>query len=146
MQSIMNKKGVSGVVATLFLILSSIFALSVVGYTVLGYIDLSPQISCTEAQIQPPVTISSAIYNPDTKEVEVTLQRSLQESVPVNSLEFTILSDSESNEFSCSDSCGNCIVVSPGTSEKYYFSVEEFVPQRVILGISGCTVEARTLQ
>jgi hypothetical protein len=144
----MNKKGLSDVVATVFLILSAMFAVSLVGYALLGFVgaSLSPErFSCVEEQISPTMTISSAIYNSNTNEVEVTVQRRLQSPTPVSSIEFNLISQSQSSNYACADQCGNCILVGPGMSEVYYFPVEGEIPEQIILSVSGCSLETKRI-
>jgi hypothetical protein len=145
----MKRRGLSGVVATVFLILSGMVSAFIVGYALLGFVvgaGFSPEnFSCAEARISPPIEVVSAVYDSSSNEVKVEVRRSFQSSIPVHSLEFTIASSSGGESYSCGEFCGNCVIAKPGMTETYYFYADE-KPNQIILGLPGCPLQARNVE
>ncbi|MEK6854696.1 MAG: hypothetical protein AABX73_00565 [Nanoarchaeota archaeon] len=145
MQSI-KRKGMSSIVVIVFLILISMAIVSMLYVSInkLGA-QLSPQISCTERQINPHIEIAGVCYNPQNKNVELTLRRDIsRESIDV--LNFFISNDLDSSSWICSNSCGNCVILGSGEIKKYYFDFENFRENsRIGFAILDCLIESREI-
>ncbi len=108
--------------------------------------SLSPAISCTEWQLTSPFSFD-ACYNAQTHDVEITLSQKI-DSLEFNSIDFVLLpQDSESNIWTCSSNCGDCELLSPGDTKKYYFATENYSPESSLsLKLGGCPLASQKLQ
>ena len=141
----MNKKALSNVITTVLLILIGISAASIIAYNIFPIIDLSPEILCTEMQLKPPVVIDSVEFDSESRDLKVNLKRSFNSEL--YSLDFKVITDKESFDFACTQSCENCIILEEGSTSEYYFSIpEEQNPNRIILSVSECALQSYNIQ
>lgn len=143
----LNKKAVSGTVATVFLI-----AVVLVSGTILynaivpTIVSLAPEVSCTEQQLNPPVEIQNLCYNPTTGEIETTIKKPITSDTPLISLEFITVVGGKRSDWSCTQNCENCILPTQGNSQKYYFEVTgEGTPETLSTAIDGCVLETNEI-
>jgi len=137
-----NKKALSNIIGTLIIISLVLVAISVIWITISGLINnvsLSPEINCLDLKLQQGVTIDSACYNSETKQIETNLKRSLNK-FNINSLSLT----SETEEWECSSDCGNCIILNEGQIKKYYLPAENLAKE-ISLTIGSCFIETKNL-
>jgi hypothetical protein len=141
-----NKKGLSQVITSVFIILIVLASIGILFYSINKFIKpaLSPEFSCIEAQINPPIKIQLVCYNNQTKDIEINLERSIDEKIPVFSMDFIIDTGDSSETFSCSQSCKNCIILNSGETKKYYF-YQDKQPLTITTKISGCLLETKTI-
>lgn len=141
MQSL-SKKGISGTVGNVVLVLLAITAVWIFSLTLNEFLSspsLSPGSSCLDLQFKNHITIESACYNSSLKEVNIVLKRDLEE-FNISSLGFVIgFSDGNSRSWRCESSCLNCKILDLGNRKKYYFDVSDFgVPKEVSLLVNKC--------
>ncbi|MEK6800739.1 MAG: hypothetical protein AABY10_06145 [Nanoarchaeota archaeon] len=130
MRNLLNRKGISDVVAVSTLILLTVVAASMVYVSVLGTINkagaqLSPEISCLEMQGRSPFELKDACYNQNTKEIEVKMKRKLG-NYDLSGVDFVVsTSNGEMKKWQCGDLCGNCILPNIEETKNYYFSFSD---------------------
>lgn len=135
-----NKKAISTIIATTIIILVSLVAITMLWSSVkklTEIVALSPEISCFDTKIAPPVTIKSACYNSETQKIETELKRNL-EDIKINSM--YILSDA--NEWGCGIKCSQCIILNQGETKKYFLDSEQ-KPEKITIKIEKCIIETR---
>jgi hypothetical protein len=140
MRKLNNKKSASQIITSVFLIMISILSITVIYFSIKNMIaspNLSPKDSCLLMQLKTPLKIDSACYNISTEEIEVTLKRSLDNNIPINSLDFAFNLPSSDKKFSCSDKCSNCKIIASGESKTYFFTSSE-KPSNVKILVSNC--------
>ena len=120
-----NKKAISNIMATMFLVLLTIMAVGVLwGFvkTTIDKVDLSPEIDCLELKTKSSIQIKKACYNPTTSETKIILERALT-GLEINNMEFLISSNTNTNKYECGLSCGNgCTILHDGETKTYLFS------------------------
>ncbi len=146
MQNI-NNKGLSTITSIMIVIVLSMSLAVAFGIIVTTFTkaSLSP-ISCTEWQLTSPFSFD-ACYNAQTHDVEITLSQKIN-SPEIDSIDFTLVSqDSEPDIWTCSSQCGDCELLSPGDTKKYYFAIENYSPDSSLaLKLGGCTLASQKLQ
>ena len=123
----MNKKAVSGIVATVILILLSTALVGVLSLSIINLVQqpvFAPEYSCPILQSKNILTIQDACYNEVTKDIEIVLRRSGDESITINSLEFITNNNTETNTWTCGNSCGTCKLLKVGNTRKYFFEAD----------------------
>tara|TARA_Y100000034_G_C6527429_1_gene227198 strand:- start:50 stop:490 length:441 start_codon:yes stop_codon:yes gene_type:complete len=115
----LSKKAVSGIVATVVIMLIGIAAVAIVAVSIKSVVNedvlLSPA-KCLEMQTSPPLEITSACLNSETGRVELNVKRSRKE-LEISQIDFRIAEDT----WSCGPTCGNCNIPIPGNSQNYFF-------------------------
>lgn len=137
----MNNKGISGVVTTVSIIAVAIVLGLALGYLITSPIQLKlgPELSCTQLQLQSPLTIDSACYDSQTKEVRASIALALS-ATELNDFRFTLMSESETlSAGQCSDTCGTCSLLQSGETRTYYLESQENIKQ-ITLSTQGCTL------
>ena len=137
-----NKKALSTIVASLILILLSLVAVSILWTTfnnLANRIQMSPEINCFDIKIQPPIKINSVCYSEEKKQIDVELKRNLEE-LQINSLGLI----TETGEWECSSTCGNCLILNTGET-KTYFIDGETKPKEIVLKIDECIIETESI-
>jgi len=122
-----SKKGVTNIVTSSLLILLVIITASIIFYVVREKVDIqsSPEYSCFNLKLNPPIKIQSTCYNSKSGEVEVNLWYS-ESSINIDSLYFMFYTGEQDSVWTCGQSCGGCNVLKMGSSRKYLFAVNEF--------------------
>jgi len=142
-----TKKGLSNIIATFSILLITIACIvivaTVIKNTSQNILD-SPEFNCLNFNIEPPVKTTQACYNPETNKLSVKLEKSIQQDININSLEFIINTVDSTENFICSDSCGNCEVLKQG-SKTYYFDFED-PPTQVALKINNCILQPKEIK
>jgi hypothetical protein len=145
MPKLLNRKGVSNLIATMLIILLSIASVGLLWVYVTNTIKpaLSPENSCFDFGINPPVKIDSACFNPESENIEIKLTRSF-DSTTLNNLNFIINSNSFSNSWSCSNACNTCSILNKGESKKYYFNFDSNNTQnlKVYVQSGNCLIDS----
>lgn len=139
---IKNKKALSNIIASLILILLSLVAVSMLWVTFNNLstkIQMSPEINCFDIKIQPPIKINSACFNSEKNQIEIELKRNLEE-LQINSLGLI----TETGEWKCSSSCGNCVILNEGETKTYFLEAET-KPKEIIFKINECVVETESV-
>lgn len=144
MQIIKNKKAISGVVSSVIIILAGITAIALLSTYIINTISLSPQYSCTELQINEPISIKKSCYNRQTNDVELTLSRKLND-IKINSLGFSLLDGEEESKWLCSETCGNCNIPKAGSTKTYYFS-SNVKPNKIIISADSCALASSDVE
>lgn len=137
---IKNKKAASQIVTAVFLIMISVTAVAIIFTsirTVISNPNLSPENSCLNLQLKSLITIEKACYNQQTKDIEITVTRNIDDKITLNTLGFIINTQPNSKKFSCNYQCGNCDILSPGQTKTYYFQSNE-VPSTIKVLSSNC--------
>ncbi len=135
----LNRRGVSNLVAAVVLILVGIVSVTIVFISLNSFAaKLSPQLSCTELEIKNSLRIESACYNSLSNEIEIIVDRGIQDDVSIVRLEFT----GAGLDWLCGGSCSSdCNVLETGSSKKYYLSLEgRSLPEEIVLAVNGCSL------
>ena len=145
----LNKKAISNLLASVSLVLLTIFAVAAVGVAfnkIISAPTFSPELSCLELQSNLPIKMKSACFNEQTQKVEVTLQRSLKEfEIPV--LNFKLSSKTESSAWVCKPDCCDCDIVVPGATKTYYLELENLPEQSEMnLNVLNCFVHTKEIK
>ena len=122
----MNKKGISGVVATVLLILLSMAAVGIIWAVISQFAkspQLSPEVSCVNFQYGTTAYIERACYDSTKNEVEITIKRGIASEFDIQSLGFVIYSDKDSASWRCDKNCLDCKIADLGNRKTYYFDV-----------------------
>lgn len=147
MQKIINKKGLSGIVISVLLILLSIAALAIVFLYLTNFLNkeanLSPGVSCLQMQSSSPLEISSACFSSSNNEVQVSLKRSIQD-LDINQIDFVLSSDNDSSSWCCGiPDCQECQVLEKGKSKTYFFDLSDLRnPIRAEISVSSCGLDS----
>jgi len=138
----LNNRAISGLVTTVFIIFLSISAIALIGYTINKFArapSLSPELSCLEMSTKKPISIENACFNPQTKDIEVTLKRSI-EDIQFNTLDFILLSSNNSSSWSCKSSC-SCIIPDASSKRTYYLNVDSITSNsQIAVKINNCAL------
>lgn len=137
-----NKKGISEVVAVVFIVFISIIAISILFVSIRQLVDFSPQLSCTQLQIKQVFEIKDACFDADNNKVITTLKRSLDDT-EILSIEYAISSETDRFEFSCGFSCGGCFIQDPGSTKTFYLDVIgiQGIPESLLIKANGCALQ-----
>lgn len=138
---IMNKKGLSNLIATVFIILLSIAAITTLSTQIFSLVNnpsLSPENSCVFLSTKNIIDITKVCYNTETKETEITLTRNNKNAI-LDSLKFSL----DGETYSCDNSCGTCQIPEIGT-QKYYFETKE--TKRLSFFINECYIREKTIE
>jgi len=139
----MNRKGLSNIVSTMLILLLSIAALTLL-YTILKpmIVDttMSPQVSCFDWKVNPPLKLSNACFNSTSNEVRVNVMK-IGDVSKVDSLEFTLTkSGSEIAKWQVGGECGQSSFNE--NREDYYLPFTglnfEKGSQTIILNLRNC--------
>lgn len=141
-----NKRGISGIVATVSVIAIAIVLGTLAGSLILSPIKLKlgPEISCTQLELQSPLAINSACYDAQSHEVRVSLSR------PLNGAEITefgfTLSSATTTQYNvqCGDLCSTCRLLQKGETQSYRLPATADTTQ-VALSVEGCTLASHTV-
>jgi hypothetical protein len=144
--AIKSKTGLSQMVTTLLLVMLGIAAVGVLAGIILKIVNvpkLAPEFSCLEWQLNPPLSIQQACYNLGTGDMEVSLYRG-DDKYDIERIFFQVQTSDGSHIWQCGENCGECLVLSAGDNEKYYFNASGFgEPKRISLSLFGCTFSER---
>ena len=142
-----QKKSLSTVVATILIVAISIVAIGTI-YLVINNliygVAYSPEFSCKDIKITPPISIRSACYNPSTNEIEVSLKRNLNE-LKIYALEFLINSDEESSRYKCGDYGCTCTILNAGETKSYLFKTTQITNGKVSIIVNDCLIEEKII-
>ena len=149
-QSSLNKKAVSDIIATVSLVLLALLAVSILGAVinkVVNSAQLSPQMSCLEMKTSPPIEITKACYNSSSpnKDLQVTLKRKI--STSIFSLDFIVSSASESSRWAVGGTCADSILLESGQTETYLIgpvSIAENI--KISLEVDNCLLETEIIR
>ncbi len=142
----MNKKAISGMVATVSVIAIAIALGVLAGSLIISPIklNLGPEISCTQLELQSPLTINSACYDGRTDEVRVSISRPL-DGAEINEFSFTLSSTAVAQyNVQCGDLCGTCTLLHKGETRFYRLPGTADTTQ-VALSTLGCTLASHTV-
>ncbi len=112
-----NKKALSDVVASVLLIILAISSIIIVWQVIkitINKTQLSPDLC-----LNPEIKIIKACYNSETNELEIALERKLPQQ-EINELDFALTLEDQTEIYTCSNNCNNCIILDSGT-KTYYF-------------------------
>ncbi|HLC31425.1 MAG TPA: hypothetical protein VJK51_02055 [Candidatus Nanoarchaeia archaeon] len=124
------------------LILVGLVALSLLAAIVFRVADspsLAPEFSCVDWQLAPPLTVSKACYNAQTKDIELTLQRNKERRLT----SFTLTTSSLN--YQCDNQCSTCILQSPQTTKTYYLASSS-KPEEFTLFLNNCEIKTQTIE
>jgi len=146
----LGKKGLAEVIGAIALILiTSAAAVLIAGHVnevlLSSEIQLSSQSTCLDWQSNLVVKMNSACYNSESGDLELVLTRKVT-SLEVSQLDFAISSESDSESYSCGNSCGNCNVLGLGATKTYYFASEDNIGGRAIVHIDGCRLDEQEIR
>jgi hypothetical protein len=134
-----NLRGLSEIISALLIISLAIVAISLLVVVADNLSSrLSPEFSCLELQLRPPITIKRACFNSTTLDTQATLERNLDDTF-LASIEFTL----DNQAYSCGPSCGgNCHILNSGNSQTYYFQQKA---DQITISSSGCILNAKEI-
>tara|TARA_Y100000310_G_C20608394_1_gene776722 strand:- start:145 stop:585 length:441 start_codon:yes stop_codon:yes gene_type:complete len=136
---IVNKKGLSNVISVVIIIMLSITLIGILStgiFNILNDPTLSPSQSCLVLDSKNVLEIEHTCYNDLTKDLEVTVRRSGDKTLFLNSIQFTL---DDSITWECGNSCGTCKLLQPGNSRKYFFNTIE--AKSLALKANNCLVD-----
>ncbi len=136
-KTINSKKGVSEIITSVLLILVVISAVIVLSVYINKQVSLSPQLSCAEAKLNPPVTIEKACFNSSSKDTEITLNRVL--SSEIKKINLIMQNSSNSSTYAIGENCNSGIMLAQGETREYFISGNF---QSVSVSISNCMLES----
>ncbi|MAG27998.1 hypothetical protein CMI47_20930 [Candidatus Pacearchaeota archaeon] len=137
----MNKKALSNIVAVSLIILLSIAAISLLSVYVFDIIKspaLSPEYSCLNLQLEPPIQIQKACYSSETSEIQLTLKRS-SDDLTIDALDFIL----DNEAWCCGVDCPNCEILSQDTTKTYYFPETS---DSISLTFQNCLLDEQEIQ
>jgi hypothetical protein len=140
-----NKKAVSSIIATVILISLGLVAIGIVytsARTIITDTLMSPEFSCIDYKTSQPITIQKICYNTETKEIELSLLK-ISKDPYINKLEFVIDYETNSEKFSCDNSCSNCEILS-ASAKTYYFDSQDN-PQDLTLIADKCILATKQI-
>ncbi|MEK6888942.1 MAG: hypothetical protein AABW80_02430 [Nanoarchaeota archaeon] len=150
MQNI-NKKALSNIIAVVLVITIAVSSVAILSNYILELTrspQLSPDDSCLNFQVNPPITILSSCFNKDTNDIQVSLRRS-QNSPSVESINFHFqFEDGALTSYQAGgEKCVFCTILSRGTSKTYFFAVSEMpsLPESVEINTLSCSLEKRRI-
>lgn len=136
MQNTIRKRAISGVIASVLLILVAVAAAFLLYTLVKSQINFSPQVSCIDMQISPPVTIEKVCYNQASQDTELTLRRN-QDLVDYINL---ATSGKENSLWRIGQGCANCIFLNANEIKTYYLAEQ---PEKITLAVPNCVLETQ---
>ena len=140
-----NKRAISDVVSVVLTITGVLIAVLILALSIQQLSDnilKSPEFDCIDLSIKPPVKIINTCYNFEDKDLNIELEKTMQ-NIEIKSLEFLISTSQTTETFFCSDSCSNCEIIKQGR-KTYYLSSDD-KPARVTIKINGCVLETREI-
>ena len=148
MSNLKNKLGMSSIISVTLVILIGMTLATTTGIIVTdsSLSLLSPALKCSDVKIQEPIQITNAIYNSNTKNVEITLSRKL-DALDITTFQLDFVSGPEiSQSWSCDLSCGQCVMLSKGETKKYFVPIDDVSSINSInLKAEGCTLSSQAL-
>ncbi len=145
--NIKNKRGLSEIVALVLVMLITILAVTILAGVLIRIAkapQLSPQYNCLQESIKQSLEVQSTCYNPQTKDVQVKIKRSLQNS-EVQSINFILKDQIISKEFQCGNFCGSCQIVQQGNIQTYYIYSAE-MPEEVSIKANNCLISTKQIK
>ncbi|MFQ5531580.1 MAG: hypothetical protein ACE5ES_03110 [Candidatus Nanoarchaeia archaeon] len=139
-KKINNKKGLGTVIATVLLIVFSLTAVATLGIIIQKTVNnllASPEFTCLDFQTNPAINIKTVCYDEESKDLIVNLERKIS-NLEIISLE--IVTNSE--QFFCGSSCGNCEILNQGLNKNYYFNTQK-APDKISLKVNNCFINER---
>lgn len=140
MQSIIkNKKALNEIISTIFIIGLAMLTLTTVFYTVKSLtkqVKFSPEQLC----LSQPLKITSACYNQQTKDLQITVSRLNLKQAEITQFFFIVKNEKESSSWNCGN-CGNCKILESG--EKTYFISQETKPSEVSILLDACLLDSK---
>ncbi len=145
----MNKKAASALIAAAIVIVVAMVAAASLGLALTRLtLSLSPELSCTEAKISPPIIIESACYDEQSREIIFTIKREFN-TPHVTGFNINIASSLENiQQWKCYSSCG-CEILSQGATKIYLASASiQGKPDetQVSVSIDNCLIGTRKLK
>ncbi len=147
MQHCVKHKGLAPVVGVVLIILIGVIAVAALGVYVFKIKDapqLSPTVTCLDAQTRSPVRITSACYNATSKGVQLGLYRE-DVGFAYSSLLFTLEGTGSSTSWTCGEGCGLCSLGALGTTKQYYSLPLDAMPSILKVLANGCELVSRDI-
>ena len=143
----LNKKGLSDIISTVLIILLILVSVSLISMSVFKLVKnpaLSPGESCPIIQFNKVVKIYKVCLNQETKDIEITLERNLDENYLIEELAFVVDKNEKTNKYKCGDQCGECKILNPGNIKTYYITTQEN-PDKLSLILNNCVLETKEI-
>jgi len=128
-----NKKGISNIVASVFLIALTVIAVSLLSATISKTINLSPQMSCLDLKLNPPVQIEKACLD---STLTTRLFLKAKSSSDIGSLEVI----TNNARYLIGEGCGICKLPKEGETKLYPLSEQASL---VSIKINDCIIETK---
>lgn len=144
---IIGKGGVSQVIFSVFIIIIAIISVSILFLSINKIIkpSLSPELSCIDLQIKKPILIKNACYNSKTEDIEITINRQINDQTTIKQITFLISSNEKNEKYSCGDNCLNCNLLEAGKTQIYYFKTELKDLNLVSVNYQGCLLDKKEI-
>lgn len=143
----MNKRGISGIVTAVGLVALSLVAGSLLAGAVFQFTGpaLSPALSCTQAQLSPPLIIKSTCYNIAEAALEITLERPFN-AQPLTTARLQV-GEQEPAVWDCGGpSCTTCTLPNPGETTSLTLPASEtVVGQPFAITASECALDTKVI-
>ena len=147
MQHCVGRKGLAPVVGVALLIALGVIAVVGLGVFVLDLTNkpqLSPAVSCFDAQTESPFVVSAVCYNQTNNVVQIDMHR-IATSFAYDSLLFTV-EGTTSSSWTCGKGCGLCTLGAFGQSKKYYSLPLDSAPSTLKVLANGCELARAFVQ
>lgn len=141
-----KRRGLAPVVGVTLMILVGVVALVAIGafiFTLVNKPQLSPTVSCFDAQTEQPFMVTSACYNVSSKIVHVDVYR-VASGYVYDSLLFT-LQGAKSSSWTCGKGCGLCTLGKIGETKRYYSLPLDDKPASLEVFANGCSLASSFL-
>lgn len=139
-----NKKGMSEVVGSIFLILLAVTAVSILAYYITSSaksVQLSPLSKCLDNQLNSEIKIQKACLNKENNNIQLTLYRE-KESQEINQIKIlTKNPDLSIEKWVIGLDCLHCTLPHKGSSETYTLNPDNLqTPKTLSLIINECEI------
>lgn len=133
-----NKKALSEIVTSIFLIVVVLAAVSLIGVLIKNTITpvkFSPEDLCIN---DPELKITSLCYNQQNSDLEITISKETSENI--EQFYFIVGNSQETQTYCCGTDCKNCKI--PVTEKKYYIYSNE-KPEQVSIRLKKCVLSTK---
>ena len=144
----MKNKGLSDLIAIVSIIAVSILAISILSYYVINSsksLQLSPEVSCLDLQLNEALKIENVCFNIEKKETQTTIKRSLKSS-EITSIDLVISSNTEKEKWRVGEGCENSKLPNEGESKVYSLDSKDSREKTIYLLADNCEMDRKVIR
>lgn len=150
MRNTINKKALSGGTTLSLVLIMSIAAVIIAIPFILNLSNqplLSPENSCLNINLQPPIKLQSACFNSTSLDIQTTLSRDISSNEDITSLRFVLSSPAIDRQWICgsNNQCGSCTILQAGETKNYNFQYSSSDAADITVYVNNCQVEKRKI-